>query len=743
MPTLDRREPGVYVTIEDASYVAPSIEVGRVGYVVIAAPKGPHDRIVKVTSLDEFYQLFGKPNIKRYSQSAYVAIKFLQYSSNLLVTRVVPDDAYWANAYVQNVNDNKIKTESGGFTFTNGSDTVTTDDVGITEVKVGDYIFFENDAEPSAQKVTAIDTTAKSITLASPYGGTGGTGHAYILFKSDDNQFQFTNNSDKVIASQDGYAEINVGDWIYPTSEDKSHALQVISKEYDSEASQYVLNLSGKYTGSSVTSDIYKLLTFVQKSKKEITKEDSFDELDNTVPFYFYATGAGKYYNNIYIRGVRNTDLEKMYMDDDGNVLYKFMFMDIGIYYKDPVTGVETLLEGPWTVSLIPKTPDGSNVRDLSSGALLYIKHVINERSKYIRVVDAQGIDSLIYGDEAEDNRFKVMLQLSASAPRVTRYDTIKGGVATGGIKLDNGTDGTGQYDIVGNFNPTPEYLAKVKRAYNGTLESVDGSVEQMRESTYPWYLPDYILAGGWPANVEDGARQLSEDRQDCITLADTGGIKWKYSDDIDARLNDVPWNTWTAALYVQYRQINDPYSGEPIWITPVYHATERHLYVDGAYFIAEPVAGIEKGAIQEPIKLAYRANHTERGDLIDAELNPVIVEPDGKYILTQLTTWKRLSVLKRLHVAKFVAYLRKMIPPLLKDILQRKATQFWINQANIRVTNFLNRFLENPAIERYSVLKSFSVNVVFDDTTSELNVYIDITPIRAIEKINVFIIVH
>lgn len=117
------------------------------------------------------------------------------------------------------------------------------------------------------------------------------------------------------------------------------------------------------------------------------------------------------------------------------------------------------------------------------------------------------------------------------------------------------------------------------------------------------------------------------------------------------------------------------------------------------------------------------------------------IVEPQGKYILTQFTTWKRLSMLKRGHVAKFVAYCKKNIPKLLKDILQRKATAFWINQANLRVNTFLTKFLEGPS-ERYSILKSFDVKVSFDDVASELNVYVNIYPIRAIERINVLIAV-
>ncbi len=215
------------------------------------------------------------------------------------------------------------------------------------------------------------------------------------------------------------------------------------------------------------------------------------------------------------------------------------------------------------------------------------------------------------------------------------------------------------------------------------------------------------------------------------------------YEADIDNRLNEVPWNTWNAALYVQYREIFDAYTGSKMWITPVYHALERHLYCDGAYFIAEPVAGIEKGAITEPITLAYRANHTQRGDLIEDELNVTIVESQGKYFLSQFTTWKRLSILKRLHAAKFIAYIRKVIPVLLKDILQRKATQYWINQAQFRVDTFLSNFVESSSSERYSILSNYSVSVEFDDVQSELNVYIDVTPIRAIERINVFIAVH
>ena len=148
---------------------------------------------------------------------------------------------------------------------------------------------------------------------------------------------------------------------------------------------------------------------------------------------------------------------------------------------------------------------------------------------------------------------------------------------------------------------------------------------------------------------------QLCENRGDCLCLADTGSYTTKYAADLTARLDDVPWNTWNAALYVQWRKVFDNHTGQDVWMSPIYHAIARHLACDAEYFVAEPVAGITKGAIEESMNLAYIANHTERGDLLESELNPTIVEPQGKYFLTQFTTWKALSVLKRLHVAKFV----------------------------------------------------------------------------------------
>jgi hypothetical protein len=666
MPVTDRREPAVYVTIEDASYAAPAIEVGRTVYGVILCDRGPHNRIVQVTSKQEFHELFGQPNIRRVSQSFYQMDKALDYTGKVLICRVVPEDSYWANASV------KLST-------------------------------------------TAVQTVAEDFTFIHE-DGTG------------------IENSDIVVCdTQAGYDFFNIGDFIYADGDTNAEAVQVISKD---DAVGFKIVLSKGYPGTGGVHTAVKYTPFGVSSEPNVTSADDLPPTDPETIYHFYSTGAGAYYNDLRIKATRNVEMEKMYTDDDGVPLYKYLFIDVALYYVKE-DGSERLLEGPWTVSLVHRNAEGNTIRDLTSGRVMYIEDVINDNSKYIKCVAGPSVEDLITGVLAEDKRLQVTLLLSETGPIGTTN------IAGGGVALENGTDGTGLFDSSGNIVASDTLLGLVKQAYKGSLTSVDGTVEQLPECVYPWYEPDYVISGGFPASIQDGARYLADYRQDCIHLGDTGANVSKYEDDLSARLNDVPWNNWTSALYVQYRKIFDEYTGRWIQVSPVYHAIERHLYCDGVYFIGEPVANIEKGAITETIELAYKANHTERGDLLDAELNPVIVEPQGKYILSQLTTWKRLSVLKRLHVAKFVAYIRKVIPTLLKDILQRRATSYWINQANFRVNEFLSQFVENPSLERYSILKSYSVNVAFDDIRSELNVYCDITPIRAIERINVYIIVH
>ena len=687
MPVTDRREPAVYVSIEDASYVAPTSFIGRTVFCVGLCEKGRHNRIVEITSHAAFKKEFGRPDFRKTSKSHYIMDKAMQYTGRGLYIRVMPEDSKLANAFIKtnNANSTSSGNSTTGYTFPDpgtGSAVVEVDPTLMSEIHEGNFIFAAittgvDHTPDDVRQVISKDTVANTITLNAVYTGPAGCDPFWGV-------------------------------------------VQPI----------YI------YTPYIATSTIVD----------QDTNWTADEELsDGTIVYAFRATGSGDFYNRLKIKGSRNIELEKMYTDDNGVVKFPYLFMNIGVYQTKDDGSADALVEGPWAVSLTDRTPDGVIIRDLTSGNLLYIEDVINTRSELLRCKHGNSVLSLVGNGSGDSmasklNRLRVMLLMSSASPIATANYVPQGN----SLAFSNGTDGAANplYDNYGNINDNNTViLGLCAQAYMGSLPSIDGTIEQLREVTYPWFEPDYVITGGFPDYVQNAGRDLADYRQDCFHIGDTG-FKVRYTDDLVARLDEVPWNNWTSMLYTQYRRITDIYTGRKIWVSPVYHAIERHLTVDAAYFIAEPVAGIEKGAIAESIELAYKSNHTERGDLMDAELNCTIVEPQGKYFLTQFTTWKRLSILKRAHAAKFVCYVRKMLPPLLKDILQRKATPFWINQAQTRVDYFLSKFKGSP-VEAFQVLSNYTVNVQFDEMSSELNIYITLKPLRVIERINVYISVQ
>jgi len=934
--------PAVYVTIEDQSTALPSIETGRVGFTVILSDRGIHNKVVQVTSLQDLYTKYGRPNIDRTGPAHYLAEKFLQFSQRLFVIRpVLVDDAVEANnasianstIKYNNPTGSKQRVASTTFNFLfRNKDMFTADPNGVypdavyrvicnsiayDQVEEGDLIVREGSSGVSDSANYAVKIISKEVdagtgdytlVLNRPYpinfnslnfSGTvntnaaakflpgyapgtnpreypvslalynlvrigegirlrpdlhASTNYRYIIakrksgsgtnatyfiefdspFASDDGQqvysdtelvdtangtgiifganafnfiqmngwdhaiykiyqgsvavnpnwqYTFTSGTNTVKVSglltgtQSGYPKIStgaqsktsaydesgtyirVGDWIYPGNDqnsDVAFARQIIDKQIINNEFYFILDdiyvgsdtiaqpmyVNGSTETTSIDAQSLKIYRpFEIESQVNVRYNTNLNTMDEDNVWYFYGLGAGTFYNNIVISGVRNIPYESMYTDADGNPMYKYAFMDIYIYTKDPSTGNLNLVEGPWLTSLIRKTSSGQIIRDINSGVEMYIENIINSNSKYIRCASALGTDELLTNVNAEQLRLHVQSIFANGGV----YKTNTLAVSTEGVQFSSGEDGI-QYTSNGRLDLyNPKIKALIMRAFSSQIPSDDQSIENLTNIIYPWYKFDYILVGGYELDIQAAAlNNLVGVRRDCLLLADTGGMVTSSDADLSLRRTGAGWNSWDAMLYTQYRRIFDSNTGRDIWVSPVYHALERHLYCDAVYWIAEPVAGIEKGAIQDPIKLAYSANLTQLEDMISVELNPTIVEPDGTYILTQFTTWKRLSIMKRAHAVKFVHFIKKSIPSLLKDILQRKMTPYWIGQAQSRVNSFMAPYVASGSGSgRYAAISSFSVNVIPDESRNELRVVLTIKPLRVIEAIHVNIIVQ
>jgi hypothetical protein len=872
------RLPGVYVTVEDRSYVEDQVASGRSGLIVIMSDRGPENKVVLVPSNAQFFMKYGKPEINITGQAHYIASQFLKRSNRLYIIRAALLDSKnpthncaLSNAIIRYtpteggteeiVNGKFILTASGvdenghlgqidpvsglpfdednaftkfGSTFISkyvfcdyiGYDSINVDeyvassrDSGYESILVvgkgklegigshqGNYVYYLELAEPYTGRSTETDqgdlpinfTTAAIAAIAIQQAILDDTGstveekaaattalngirndldsYKIDLYEKIVNvdsektkytwlsryyfgpkrqstgQYQFTKDSNIVIVKDQLSFEVLYQEtWIMSeedfqlgsasVSEATPILRQVIEKVVllddfgNPEAYHFILD--APYTGNSTLANtwdnIYTQVPVQVVTSKNVKSDADFNTNDIYNLFYFYAQGVGKWYDNVYMQGVRNYQLERMYTDDDGNVLYKYMFMDLTVYGKNP-DGSKTILEGPWTVSLVNKVGD-QIVRDLNTGRELYIVNTINERSNYIKC--KEGINATVLEGltpEKEELRLKIMALFSVSFVYRTKTRGQEG------FELSSGSNGI-QYDQFGRLNiDHPEIQQLLRNAYATELLSTDGSIALLMQTLYPWYILDYVISGGYSVDIQSAARELVDTRKDCLLLADTGRYNLNAQEDLTARSMDMPWNTWNAMLYTQYRQITDPYTGKQLTISPVYHAVERHLTVDNNYFISEPVAGIEKGAIQERCVLAYKPSLADMEEMIEVELNPVITEPDGTYILTQFTTYKRMSVMKRAHAVKIVQHLQKRLPSILKDLLQRKGTPYWINVAESRVDTFMRQFT-NPNTPKHS-FSTYGIDLMWDEERSEIYIGLTVHPLRAIEAIHVNIIV-
>lgn len=796
------RIPGVYVSIEDRSYIESAPNVGRNGLICIMSDRGPHNQVNTLSTNSELINIYGKPNFEKTGPGHYMASQFLNGSSNLHIIRPAlisspnpVNNCSMANAVVKYIPDTGTEEPlPGRFVFINATDAlgafgssfvsqyVFTDYIGYINTSIGDIISNQRDGSINSLEVEAKgriesvgDTTLNYvywIKLSDQYTGLSTVSESNVTLVSlngvdpDNIQefsanpfslsndratkyfsgpvlngifgFSFVTGGNVVYAETlEGFNSVSIEEWIYLDSQDSSSARQISSKRIEEDevgSPVYAIYLDDIYNGESSVGyeqiRVYRSIELV--SFPLITSKRDFSQSNPNNLFYFYAKGVGEFYNKISIQGVRNVALERMYTDDSGEPLYKYAFLDITIYGENE-DGSSTILEGPWSCSLIDKVGE-QVVRDLNSGRELFITKTINARSKFIECSTGSNTSVLEgIGYDKDQLRLRVMALFSVAFVAKTSTRGYEG------FYLQSGSNGI-QYDQWGRLNINhPEIKQLLISAYNCSLQSEDGSIELLLHTVYPWYQIDYVTAAGYDVDVQNAARVLVDSRTDCLLLADTGP-SINAEEDITVRKNLMNWNTFNAAIYCQYREIVDPFNGRLITMSPVYHAIQNHLNVDNNYFISEPVAGITKASIQDRVNLMYKPSLTDMQNMVEHELNPVITEPDGTYLITQFTAYKRLSVLKRIHAVKLIHYIKKNIPKLLKGLLQQRPSDYRVSVGRSIVTTFMNQFVDASS-NKYS-FTSYDSNLVFDEERSEIFVSLTVRPIRAIEAININLIV-
>jgi len=628
--------PRVKFSIIDKSLITQPVEGNVRLYFPIFSEKGIDGEIVKVSTPEQFVNLFGAPNKFKYGNGAYYVIKALQYQDvTCHILRITPNDATYANASItfEELVTKTIQED------VNNSDTIKLD--SVDGLAVGDevVIYSTNSEIPkyTYATITNVDTTNNEITV------------------------------DKTITAA-------ASDYVT-----KIPAVTVINK-----------TISGSL--DSVSVDVNEIL--------------------------FYATGKGKYYNNIKLQFIPDETIENYYAVIDENTqqlvpLLPGMFYQMQILEQKP--GSEPrILENTLTVSFVSTTQDGNPVVHPASGEPIFIETQVNNKAYHVNVKVGEQLEQ-----ELIDKSF------------IYGY-ALKKYFITNSVKLGNGSDGTMDY-------LTQKSL--LIEAYNGTLNR---AASQIREAEYPFkaFEVDYVVDYTGDPDVQSAVLDFAKYRMD--TVAIISPIAKTLQENLNYRLNVMNSSVYFGTIvHGTTVEIFDPYTKRNIELPNSFTYMDSNLYVDVYMDFTVPVAGLNGGAVRTPVKITYNPSKYEAEQMAKFQINPLVKTPSNQvFFLTQYTMYKRPTYLQRLNIVKTIFRFKKDLYPKLYQLLQRKATPDVLEEANRILKQYFDNYLVNRP--KYGILEDYKIELNFDKATNTLEINITLKFVGIIEEINVnFIIVN
>lgn len=287
-----------------------------------------------------------------------------------------------------------------------------------------------------------------------------------------------------------------------------------------------------------------------------------------------------------------------------------------------------------------------------------------------------------------------------------------------------------------------------MKKGSDGNLKDADGSINTTNATTllaqgYAGIIDEDILDTenfnfnlvfdcGYPSDVKTQINSLVTTRRDCIGILDNGDNA-TYNLAMSTRLNTHMFNNYFVALYESYNKVYDPFTGQDVWFSPIYHMSYLIPRNDAVGEIWYAAAGFTRGSIDSIKELRYNPRIGQRDQMYLRQLNPVVKFLEGIVVWGQLTAQAKPSTLQDLNCVRLVLYCEKAISNFCK---------FFIFDQNDAVTwslisGQIVEFLEN--IKKKRGLDSYSVSVY---TTEYLRkrktcaVDIILQPTKALEKI-------
>lgn len=268
--------------------------------------------------------------------------------------------------------------------------------------------------------------------------------------------------------------------------------------------------------------------------------------------------------------------------------------------------------------AFVSKASDAKN----DDGSSNYYVNVINDRSKYIYVVNHQS--NANWGVAASNTAFN---SGDNSTYTVTLANGVSGTVSTGQL--------IGAYDKFKNPEEIDISLIMAGAAGQTVSEYIVDNIAEVRKDCVAFLSPPAAnVVNNYGDETTDVTTYRDEFTSSSYAVMDSG---WKYQfDKYNNVYRWVPLNGDVAGLCVRTDFERDP------WYSP---------------------AGFNRGQIKNVIKLAWNPNKTQRDELYKKGVNPIVTFPgEGTVLYGDKTMLARPSAFDRINVRRLFIVLEKAI---------------------------------------------------------------------------------
>jgi hypothetical protein len=300
---------------------------------------------------------------------------------------------------------------------------------------------------------------------------------------------------------------------------------------------------------------------------------------------------------------------------------------------------------------------------------------------------------------------------------------------------LKKGSDGS-LLDASGDLNTSNPGGATdlLSQGYSGILTSPNDpvdSVDELLDQENIYY--SIVFDCGYPSDVKTAISTLVTTRRDCVAIMDNGDNS-SFNNAMDVRTNQNVFNNYFCAIYEEYNKVYDIFTGQDIWVSPVYHMSYLLPRNDNVAEIWFAAAGFNRGSIDTIKELRFNPRLGQRDQMYLKQLNPIVKFNPGYVNWGQLTSQSKPSALQDLNIVRLVLYCKRALEQYCRYFIFEQNDHITWGQVSGGIVSFLDD------IQTRRGLYSFSVEVGatdYEKKTKTFHVNITLEPTRVAEKIS------